>query len=406
MGAFEYLALDRRGRETRGIIEGDTPRHVRGLLRERGMTPLEVSATKSQRHTESEGPRVSGGASMGATDLAVITRQLATLVRSGLTLESALRAVGQQAEKAKVKTIILAVRARVTEGFTLAQALGDYPKVFSELFRATVAAGEQSGHLDTVLERLADYTENRQAMQQKVQLALFYPALLTFIAVVVVVGLLTYVVPKVVQVFENLEQDLPLLTAALIDTSDFLQQWGIFLLIGLVGLVMLATRLLRVEAIRARAHRMLLRLPVVGRLVRGGNTARFARTFSILSSAGVPVLEGMRISAEVMNNIPMRRAVEEAALKVREGAGIYRALDQSRLFPPMTLQLIASGESSGNLEAMLERAAVQQERELETVVAAVLGLLEPILILVMGGVVMIIVIAILLPIFELNQLVA
>ena len=405
MGAFEYVALDASGREKKGVLEGDTARQVRQQLREQGWVPVEVQETaeREQRARRKRGFALRRGVS--STDLALITRQLATLVRSGMPLEEALLAASQQNEKARLKSMLLAVRSRVMEGHTLATGLGDFPHVFPELYRTTVAAGEQSGHLDVVLERLADYSEARQQMQQKIQLALFYPALLTLVAVAVVIGLMTYVVPQVVQVFDNIGQELPGLTKALIAMSDFLRSWGLWLLALLVAAGFGFAALLRQDGPRRRFHLLLLRLPLIARLVRGVNAGRFARTFSIVTASGVPVLEGLRISAQVMTNLPMREAVEDAIRLVREGASIYAALDKSGFFPPMMVHLIASGESSGNLEEMLERAAVNQEREIETLISAIMGLFEPLLILVMGGLVLIIVLAILLPIFNLNQLV-
>ena len=403
MGAFEYVALDARGRERKGVLEGDTPRQVRQQLRERQLTPLTVQEVAEKEARARRGFQLRRGIS--AADLALITRQLATLVRSGLPLEESLRAVGQQTDKARQKSMILAVRSRVMEGHSLASALGEFPHIFPELYRATVAAGEQSGHLDVVLERLADYTEARQQLRQKIQLALFYPALLTLMAFAVASLLLVYVVPQVVQVFANIGQELPWLTRALIAVSDFARAWGPLVLVLLVAAAFAGAWLLRREGPRRQFHAFLLRVPLISRLTRGLNTARFARTFSILMASGVPVLEGMRISAQVMSNLPMREAVLEAARKVREGAGIAASLEASRYFPPMTLHLIASGEASGNLEEMLERAAINQEREIEGMVATLLGLFEPLLIVVMGVMVLIIVLAILLPIFELNQLV-
>jgi general secretion pathway protein F len=302
--------------------------------------------------------------------------------------------------------MLLAVRSRVMEGHTLATGLGDFPHVFPELYRTTVSAGEQSGHLEVVLERLADYTESRQQMQQKIQLALFYPVLLTLVAVGVVIGLMTYVVPQVVQVFENIGQELPLLTRTLIAISDFMRAYGLFMLVLLAIAGGVAAWVLGKEGPKRRFHAFLLHLPLIGRLERGINAGRFARTFSIVTASGVPVLEGLRIASEVMSNLPMREAVEDASRKVREGASIHAALETSGYFPPMTVHLIASGEASGKLEEMLERAAVNQEREIETLIAAVMGLFEPILILVMGALVLVIVLAILLPIFNLNQLVS
>ncbi len=404
MGAFEYSALDARGKERKGVLEGDTARQVRQQLREQGMTPLTVEAVAERESRERKsGLQLRSGIS--ATELALLTRQLATLVRAALPLEEALQTVARQSERARLKSMLLAVRSKVMEGHTLADALGDFPHVFPELYRTTIAAGEMSGHLDIVLERLADYTEKRQQMRQKIMLALFYPTILTVIAILVTIALLTYVVPEVVKVFDNIGQELPALTRGLIAFSGFLRDYGLWLLVMLVLAVVLFNYLLRNPAMLFRWHRRVMALPLIGRLVRGLNASRFARTFSILTASGVPVLDALRISAEVMSNLPMRQAVQQAAGRVREGSTIARALEHSRYFPPMTLHLIASGEASGKLETMLERAADNQERELETVIAAVMGMFEPILILVMGGVVLVIVLAILLPIFNLNQLV-
>ena len=404
MSAFEYVALDTSGKEKKGVLEGDTARQVRQQLRDKGWTPVEVQET-SERQSETTRSSIKIRRGVSATDLSLITRQLATLVRSGLPLEESLQAVSQQTEKARLKSMLLAVRSRVMEGHTLATGLGDYPHVFPELYRTTVSAGEQSGHLEVVLERLADYTENRQQMQQKLQLALFYPALLTLVAIGVVVGLMTFVVPQVVQVFDNIGQELPVLTRTLIAMSDFLRSYGLLMLVLLAIAGSVVAWVLSKEGPKRRYHAFLLHLPLIGRLERGVNAGRFARTFSIVTASGVPVLDGLRIASEVMSNLPMREAVEEASRMVREGASIHGSLETSGYFPPMTVHLIASGEASGKLEEMLERAAVNQEREIETLISAVMGLFEPVLILVMGGLVLVIVLAILLPIFNLNQLV-
>ena len=406
MSAFEYRALDGRGRERRGVLEGDSARQVRQALREQSLTPLSVepvAGTPAAGPDRKGRPRRRFRASAG--ELALLTRQLATLVRSGLPLEEALRTVAQQTERPALSSLLLAVRARVLEGHSLARGLAEFPAVFPELYRATVAAGEQSGHLDLVLERLADYTESRQALRQKIRLALFYPVLLTLMALAVAVLLLTYVVPQVVQVFENIGQELPWLTRALIAVSTFLQHWGLWLLLVLVTSGIGLGLLLRRPGPRRAFHALLLRLPLIGRLVRGLNAARFARTFSILTASSVPVLEGLRIAAQVMGNLPMREAVEAGARRVREGASLQSALETGGHFPPLTLHLIASGEASGRLEEMLERAATAQEREIESLIATLMGLFEPLLIVAMGLMVLVIVLAILLPIFELNQLV-
>jgi general secretion pathway protein F len=403
MGAFEYTAVDPSGRETRGVIEGDTPRQVRQLLRERRLLPLSVSEVAQKEATRQQSFTLRR--SMSAADLALVTRQLATLVQSALPLEEALLAVSEQTETPRVKSILLGVRSKVMEGHTLADGLGDFPKAFPELYRATIAAGEQSGHLDAVLERLADYVESRQELRQKVQNAMIYPVVLVTLALLIVGGMLVYVVPKVVSVFANTGRELPALTSALIATSDFLREYGIWLGLGIVLLAFGVRRLLQQPGPRWSWHATLLRLPLVGRLVRGFNTARFTRTLSILTGSGVPVLEGLRISAQVVTNLPMQSAVEEAAARIREGAPIGKSLAVSGYFPPICIHLISSGEASGELETMLARAAANQERETDGLIAALMGLMEPALIVTMGAIVLTIVLAILLPIFQLNQLI-
>jgi len=404
MGAFEYTALDAGGQEKKGILEGDTPKQVRQLLRERQLLPVTVNELAEQE-AKAQQRRFSLTRGVSAADLSLFTRQLATLVRAGLPLEESLLAVSQQTERPRIQSIVIGVRAKVMEGHTLADGFGDYPRVFPEIYRATVAAGEQAGHLDAVLERLAEYTENREVMRQKVLGALLYPIVLSVICLCVVAGLMVYVVPKVLEVFQSSKAQLPFITRALVGTSDFLRAWGIWILLGIGAGGLLFQRSLENPAQRRRFHRLQLRVPLVGRLVRGFNAARFTRTLSILSSSSVPVLEGMRIAGEVVTNLPMREAVAEAAARVREGAPIGRSLSVSRLFPPMTIHLISSGESSGELDSMLERAAVSQERELDGILTVLVGLLGPAMIVIMGAFVMGIVFAMLLPIFEMNSLI-
>ena len=403
MGAFEYTAVDPGGKQHKGVLEGDTPRQVRQLLREKQLLPMSVTEVAQRESTRQQS--FSLRRSMSAADLALITRQLGTLVQASMPLEEALQAVGEQSETPRVKSIMLGVRSKVMEGHTLADGLADFPKAFPEIFRATVAAGEQSGHLDAVLDRLADYTEGRQELRQKINNAMIYPAVLTVLAIGIVSLMLVYVVPKVVGVFENTGQDLPGLTQGLITMSDFLRNNGYLLIILLVLAGFGVRWLLRQPRYRRGWDRLLLRLPVIGKLTRGFNTARFTRTFSILSGSGVPVLEGLRISGEVITNMPMRKSVEDAAERIREGAAIGKSLGAGGYFPPICVHLISSGEASGELEAMLDRAAVNQEREVDGLIAALLGILEPALIISMGVIVLVIVLAILLPIFELNQLV-
>ncbi len=406
MGAFEYTAVDAGGREHKGILEGDTARQVRQLLRDRQLLPITVAEVAEREAARQQRRGLFRGSSLSSADLALLTRQLATLTQSGLPLEEALLAVSEQTESPRVKSIVIGVRSKVMEGHTLASGFGDFPRAFPEIYRATVSAGEQSGHLDAVLERLADYTEGRQVLRQKVQHALIYPIVLTVLAVGIVTGMLVYVVPKVVGVFANSNRELPGLTVALITMSEFLREWGWLLAIVIVGGAIGLRRWLRLPGPRRSFDRLLLRLPLVAKLVRSANTARFTRTLSILTGSGVPVLEALRIAGEVLTNVPMREAVEEAAARVREGAPIGRSLGAAGHFPPLCVHLISSGEASGELETMLSRAAQNQERELDGLIAALLGILEPGLIITMGVIVLVIVLAILMPIFELNQLAA
>ena len=361
-----------------------------------------VAAGESRRK---RGSRFGFARGVSAGDLSLMTRQLSTLVRAGLPLEEALLAVSQQTEKPRVQSILLGVRAKVVEGHTLATGLSEFPRVFPEIYRATVSAGEQSGHLDAVLERLAEYTESREQMRQNILGAMLYPMVLTLMCFTIVSILLTYVVPKVVDVFEANHAKLPFATRVLVGVSGFLRSYGLYLLVAIALGAFVFWRSLKSRATRRRVHQWLLRLPLMGRIVRGVNTASFTRTLSILTASAVPVLDALRIASETIINLPMRDAVTEAAARVREGAPIGRSLAASRLFPPMTVHLISSGESSGQLQTMLDRAASNQERELEGLLAALVGLLGPLLIVGMGLFVMGIVFAMLLPIFEMNSLI-
>jgi len=408
MAAFDYIALDAKGKEHKGVVEGDTARQVRQMLRDKGLMTLEITEShqkaQSKRSSDTTAPRLFQRG-ISTTELALLTRQLATLIQAALPLDETLAAVANQTEKPRIKSMLFAIRSRVLEGHSLAVGLADYPKVFPELYRATVDAGEQSGHLDTVLERLADYTESRQEIQGKVRQALIYPAFLSLFAVAIVIFMMTSIVPQVVSVFEDTGQELPGLTLSLIAMSDFVVDYGMFMLLVVVAMVIGFQVLLTRPAFVMKYHMFLFHLPIIQRLVRGLNAAMFTRTFSILTGSGVTVIEAMKISAKVVANLPMREAILQATDRVREGSGIKNALDYSKLFPPMTLQLIASGENSGKLEEMLERASVQLEREQVTLIAYIVGILEPVIILTMGIMVLLIVLGILLPIFDLNSLV-
>ena len=410
MGAFEYVALDVKGREKKGVLEADTARLARQLLRQQSLTPLEVSETsgraRSGGKSRSNGSSTNFRGGIKTNDLALFTRQIATLSAAGTPLEEALSAVSRQTEKQRIKSLILSVRSKVLEGHSLASALRDYPKVFPEIYQATVDAGEQSGYLDAVLERLADYTEERQAAQATIKKALIYPSMLVVASILIVAFLLAYVVPQVVQVFDGMGQELPPLTRFLLASSDFVRDWGL-IVAGVVAVAVIAFRQgMKNEAFKTRVHAIALKLPLFKRLIRGFNTAQFARTLSILAASGVPVLQALDIASQVITNRPMRQAVITAAGQVREGSTLSTALERTGYFPPMLLHLIASGEASGQLDRMLEKAATHQERELNSLMAVFLGLFEPAVILVMGGVVLMIVLGILLPIFQMNQLVS
>jgi general secretion pathway protein F len=401
MGAYQYVAVDPGGKEHRGILEGDTPKHVRQLLRDRQLLPVEVAEVEARERKSQRQWSLRRGIS--GLDLALLTRQLATLVRAGLPLDEALLAVSEHTEKPRLKSIVLGVRAKVVEGRSLAMGLEEFPYAFPAVYRATVTAGEQAGQLDAVLERLAEYTESRHSLRQKVGQAMIYPIVLTGIAFFIVTLMLVYVVPKVVGVFETTGQQLPIMTRVLIAISGAFQHWWWALLTGIVVAAYAAYRLMQNEDVRRRVHWWLLKTPVLGRVTRGLNTARFTRTLSILTGSGVPALEALRISASVVANLPMRAAVEEAAVRVREGGAIGRALGESKLFPAMTIHLIGSGEASGELDSMLERAATHQENEMDSLLGTMVSVLEPLLIVVMGLIVLAIVMAILLPIFQLSQ---
>lgn len=402
MSAFEFKALDARGKQKQGVLEADSARAVRQQLREKGWAPLEVSTAASKGHQ----PRLfQHKGNLSARDLAMVTRQLATLIQSGIPIEQSLAAAASQSERPAIKSMLLAIRARVLEGYTLADSLGEFPAAFPKLYRSTVAAGEHAGHLDLVLNRLADYTEQRQEARQKIQLAAIYPVILTVVALTIVIFLLTYVVPDIIDVFVRSGQKLPALTEGLLAVSGFLMAFGPYIAVALVLAVVGFRLSLRKPSVRLKFDHWLLHVPLLSKMSRGLNTARFASTLSILSTSGVPLVEAMRIAGEVLSNEYLKVQVQTATQRVSEGSSIKRALEQTGYFPPMMLHMIASGEASGELDQMLERTAKSQENDLQSKMAAVVGLFEPMMLLVMGVVVLIIVLAIMLPILNMSNLV-
>ncbi|MEH0743430.1 type II secretion system inner membrane protein GspF [Vibrio cholerae] len=406
MAAFEYKALDSKGKTKTGVLEADTARQLRSRLKEQGLVPMEVKETRQKNAKQAHAGRSGFRRGISTPDLALITRQLATLVQSGMPLEECLRAVSEQSEKARIRSMLLAVRSKVTEGYTLADSLADFPHVFDDLFRSMVAAGEKSGHLDAVLERLADYAENRQKMRSKLQQAMIYPVVLVVFAIGIVAFLLAAVVPKIVGQFVQMGQTLPQSTQFLLASSEFVQNFGLYLLLAIVALGYVIKLALAKPSVRLAYDRKLIGLPMIGKISKGLNTSRFARTLSICTSSAIPILDGMKVAVDVMSNRYVKQQVTLAADSVREGASLRRALEQTKLFPPMMLHMIASGEQSGQLEGMLTRAADNQDANFESMVNIALGIFTPVLIALMAGLVLFIVMATLMPILEMNNLMA
>ncbi len=409
MAAFKYKALDTSGKVVKGVLEGDSERQIRAQLRTKSLRPIEVASTgrRAANNASSEGGIRRGlfAPRLSASELALMTRQLATLVASALPLDECLQAAAEQTRKSSTKALLIQVRSKVAEGHTLAHAMAQFPQAFGDMYRAMVNAGEQAGQLGPVLEQLADHTENRQHTAQKLQMALIYPFVLIGVAIAVVTALMVFVVPEMVGIFAQTKTDLPPLTVALIATSDFLTNHGWILGLAIVVLVMTIRRLLKNPNYKKLSDAVLLRIPGIRRVLIGMDTARFSSTLSILMASGVPLLDALRIAGAVMNNLVLRAASKEVAGKVQEGSSLNRALSQEEFFPPMMVHMVASGETSGELETMLERSASNQERELEATLGTVMGLFEPIMVVVMGGLVLTIVMAILLPIFDLNTMV-
>ncbi len=405
MTAYRYRALDASGKLVKGVLEGDSERQVRGQLRTQKLRPVDVAVANRQAESKPRSgwsflqPRIS------VAELALVTRQLATLVQSNLPLDECLQAAAEQSRKGRTQGLLLQVRSRVAEGHTLAYAMGEFPLVFNEMYRAMVNAGEHAGFLGPVLAQLADYNEQRQYTAQKLKMAMIYPFILIAVALAVVVALMIFVVPELIGIFAHTNRELPLLTRGLIVASDFSRDYALWVLVAIVLLVFGLRRWLRQPQRRRRWHALLLRVPGFSRLVIAMDTARFASTLSILMASGVPLLESLRIAGQVLTNLVLREDSARVAERVQEGSSLHRALRENGRFPPMMVHMVASGEASGELETMLARSASNQERELEMTLGTLMSLLEPLLVVFMGGMVLVIVMAILLPIFDLNTMV-
>ncbi len=405
MPAFRYEAVDAVGAASKGVVHADSPRAARSDLRARGLVPLAVDIITAQESAGSRAPAWRFGDRLSTTELALFTRQLASLLEAQLPLEQALSALMEQAERVYLRDLVAAIRAEVMGGASLSDAIARHPRDFADIYRALVASGEHIGQLAGVLSRLADFVERRNALVQKIRLAFTYPAIVTLVAFAIVMFLLTYVVPQIVSVFANTKQQLPLLTVGMLALSDFVRAWGWAVALLLVVCVMLWRRALQDVQNRLRWHQWLLTAPFVGRFERSLNTSRFASTLAITISSGVPILRALQTSRDTLSNLAMRRQVEDATASVREGVSLARALAAHPHFPPMLIHMIRAGEVTGELPAMLNRAAQMQEQELERRALTLASLLEPVLILVMGVVVLLIVLAVLMPIIEINQLV-
>jgi len=418
MAAFEYTAIDASGRQRRGVLEADSLRQTRQLLRDQGLAPLTVeAAAERKRSTSGAGSGAASGQtllsslsggfsrSLAGLDRVLFTRQLATLIAAGLPIEEALNAVAQQSEKQHVRALVMGIRSRVLEGHALASALGEYPRSFNDMYRSTVAAGEQSGYLDRVLDSLADYQERQFESTRDVEMALLYPGVLTLLAFGIVGALMVYVVPDMVGVIENSGQTLPSSTRFLIATSELVRDFWWLIGLIVVTAVLFGRRLLTEPRVRERWDQQKLALPLVSRITRSSSAARYANTLSILTSSGVPLVEGMRIAANVVSNMWLRRKLIDATQRVSEGGSLRSALEGVGYFPPMLLHMVGSGEASGELDTMLDKVAHYQQAEVSRIVTTIVRLFEPLMLLVMGGVVMFIIMAILLPILNMNQLV-
>lgn len=404
MAAFTYIALDTNGKEQKGILEADSSRQIRQQLRDKGYAPLKIRMASEVSGIQL-GINGSSSVVLNIAELAMITRQISTLVQASMPLEEALSAVSSQSESAKVRGIILSVRAKVLEGHSLAESLADFPKAFPPLFRATVAAGEHAGHLDLVLERLADYAEQSYAARQKIKLAMLYPVILFVMAISIVSGLMAFVVPDVVEVFVGQGQQLPALTRGLIAVSDFVVAYGWLVILLMVITVLLLRVALKNSAFKLQVDRQLLKTPLIGRVIRGSNSARFASTLTILTGSGVPLVDAMGIAAEVLANTWIKESVVQATQQVREGGSLHKSLENSGHFPPMMVHMVASGEMSGELDDMLARVADHQQKQLDNLTATLIGVFEPAMLLFMGAAVLVIVVAILQPIFDINALI-
>ena len=404
MSAFEYEALDRQGRRHRGVVVADTARLARKDLQLRKLVPLTVEPTNATDKTSKSKWFTQSRKRVSSRDLSLLTRQLATMLDAGAPLEGALQTLVQQSEKPALRSVLSGVRSDVMEGYTLSDSLARQGSAFSPFYRALVGAGEASGSLAAVLERLSVHLERAQEIRGKVITACVYPLVLAVTAFAVLAALITFVVPKVVEQFDSMGQDLPWLTTFVMGLSEVAQSYGLIFLVAIAVLIALAARILSNRTVREKADMALLHVPLIGRLMRDLQAARLARTLSTLISCGAPVVDGLKAAHKTMQNTILQNAIDSVIRKVQEGKALSAALRATNVFPPLLIYMVAIGESSGRLDTMLTKSADHLESEFETFTATALSLLEPAIIIVMGGVVATIVLAILLPILQLNSL--
>lgn len=406
MPAFQYIALSADGKEIKGISEADSARQLRQNLRDQALTPLEVEQTSQQSNLNQKPGRASFfKAKLSSLDRVMFTRQLSTLLSSSMPIEESLNTIAQQSEKQSISALVMGIRSRVLEGNSLAQSLLEYPNSFSSLYCSSVSAGEQSGFLDQVLDNLANYLEREHESFRNVEMALMYPIILLVVAFLIVGALMVYVLPDMISVIEDTGQTLPWSTQILISITEIIQSYWWLILSSLVLFIFLIKRLLSQKKIRLMWDTYQFSIPVIGKIVRSSNSARYSNTLSILARSGIPLVDSMKIASEVVSNTALQKGLREATQDVIEGKSLRGSLESIKQFPPMMIHMVGSGEQSGELDQMLERVANYQQTEVERMVSTLVKMFEPAMMLIMGGTVLFIVMAVLLPILSMNQIV-
>ncbi len=402
MEAFEYTSLDPAGKNQTGIIQADTEKHVRQLLRDKNLIPVKIE--KMQSGVDSDAGK-KHNTKLRTGELPIIIRQLSTLLKAGLPLDEALSTITEQSDHKNSKKILITLRAKLMEGHALAYGMELFPKAFDELITTSVEAGEQSGNLDEVLLRLAEYLEQRQDMSKQSWMALLYPIILIVTSIAVVSGLMVFIVPKVIQVFEQNNAQLPAITQALLVLSSWVKKYGLAFFVAFMVAIVAFIFALQNQEFKYKWHKFLLKVPVMGGFIRIAQSARFTRTLGILTKSTVPIVQALSLSSKVIKNLAIKESVEKTAAQVREGSSLSQSLKANGYFPPMTIRLIHSGEQSGILSEMLERSADTQERDVNQKLTSIVSIMQPVAILIVGMMILLIVLAMLLPIFQMTSIV-